>query len=210
MNVMKFEDVTGTLHRFTLLATVTDPAALHEAARDNCLERNMSDGEIEDAIGPEDAPDIDGCLVMLIDPINSPQGLQIEASQSRIESKGDVRNTGTAGRCQETSSATSAFARDEDARSVPTITLNTLVGPRLYPAPGMDLPDGTAKLVWVRLLGTCRRLGEDRYRLKRDRAADEACSAVLATILANAVGMAPPYWIGEADRLKNLLKQSFD
>lgn len=201
---------TGPLHRFTLLASVTDAAALHAAAVENCVERKMEPGEIEDAIGSESEPDIGGCITMLLDPLEPLPGVQIEASGSCPEDRPSAASSREAqpGPDQKAKAVTSAFAREEDEQSVPTITVDTIMGPRLYPAPGMALPDATARTAWVRLLGVHRNLCADRYRLKRDRAADEAVAACLAVLLANAAGMASPYWTDEATRLCRLMRHS--
>ena len=81
------------------------------------------------------------------------------------------------------------------------VEIDSIMGPRRLPAPQMTLPDKTSIHCWSRLLAASRRLGAGGYKTKRAEADDRVQVGILALVLANAVGMAPPFWVMEAERL---------
>lgn len=78
-----------------------------------------------------------------------------------------------------------------------TIMIETIIGPRPILAPATWEFDKTATVAWAKLLELTR---ESRmpHKSLRDRKVLEGQIYILAIVLANALGMAPPYWSGFA------------
>lgn len=80
------------------------------------------------------------------------------------------------------------------------LTLPPLAADRQLPAPGGWKFDATAVLVWSALLQHVRESRDLRtMRLKRDLFVCESRIYLLANLLSNALGMAPPYWTSAAE-----------
>jgi hypothetical protein len=82
------------------------------------------------------------------------------------------------------------------------LTLETIAGPKKIKAPGRWQFDKTAIIVWSRLLQYTRERLKPQKR-KRDEHELDAQIHALSIVLANSLGMAPPYWELAAKELLN-------
>jgi hypothetical protein len=78
-----------------------------------------------------------------------------------------------------------------------TLTLDTIVGLRAIKAPARWVFDKTATIAWSALL-QLQRDHRQPHKTLRDKRVLEGQIYVVANILSNAIGMAPPYWSGAA------------
>lgn len=85
-----------------------------------------------------------------------------------------------------------------------TLMLDTLAGPKPILAPAGWKFDKTAVIVWSQLLWRTRQARQTPPKLKREQAALAGVICELSNILANALGMALPYWEGQAREIIDL------
>ncbi|MEQ6332913.1 hypothetical protein [Sphingobium sp. MK2] len=93
-----------------------------------------------------------------------------------------------------------------DDHRMQTLTLDTISGPKPLPAPGGWQFDETATTVWSWLLTYTDKRSQP-LKTQRDGHVLDGQIYALSIILANVLGMAPPYWMGQAkefvDKMKN-------
>lgn len=83
------------------------------------------------------------------------------------------------------------------------ITMKTIAGPKKFTVPAGWTFDETAKRCWYWLVTRTRERWQSKHKRKRDEYELDAQIQVLAIVLSNALGMAPPYWQNAAKELMN-------
>lgn len=78
------------------------------------------------------------------------------------------------------------------------LTLDTLSGTKRIKAPDRWWFDKTATIAWAKLLDLMK---EPQAKTKREEYAKDRQIYILALVLANSLGMAPPYWTEAARKL---------
>lgn len=82
METQKIAAATGVITiTFSMDLEVHDAAALYKAAVEHARDKdNLDEDLILEILGSEEAPDVEACVQMLLDPGSSPPGLQIQGS----------------------------------------------------------------------------------------------------------------------------------
>jgi hypothetical protein len=81
------------------------------------------------------------------------------------------------------------------------VTLDTIVGPKQLPAPDGWQFGKTDVIVWARLMDCVEIRQQGVLKRRRDEHVFDGKIDELANVLANAHGMASPYWINAAKEL---------
>jgi hypothetical protein len=84
-----------------------------------------------------------------------------------------------------------------------TLNITTITGPKKLKAPSGWKFDQTAITVWSWLLNYTYERDHQIQKRRRDEHELDAKIHALAIVLANALGMAPPYWENAAKELMN-------
>jgi hypothetical protein len=82
-------------------------------------------------------------------------------------------------------------------------TMDTIAGPKKFACPEGWTWDDTAKRCWYWLVTKTRERWKSKLKRKRDEYELDASIRTLAVVLANALGMAPGYWMDAAKELMN-------
>lgn len=84
-----------------------------------------------------------------------------------------------------------------------TLNISTITGPKKLKAPSGWEFDQTAITVWSWLLNYTYQRTTQKHKRQRDEHDLDAKIHALAIVLANALGMAPPYWENAAKDFMN-------